>query len=267
MIISVLSNTQGVGKTTTATTLGHALVRSGYRVLVVDLDPQCAATAILLQEPPEYNIKNILTDIDVPIEECVAWVSYQRNLYCIANTPSTAAIEPLLIDLVRNSSAYDVLKTTLRDYAQEKFDFTLLDCPSNQGIFVINALHASDFAIIPIVPRCRHSSVALSCAVQLIQGVQRTGQSNLQDFRFLINKIDRRISEDQVGVEQLMAQFDTDRFFNTVISINNPIRKAAIAKSTVIRYDARVTGTKAYRALAKEFLSIVDGSNEEKQAL
>lgn len=259
MIISVLTNKGGVGKTTTAITLGHALAREGKQVLVVDLDTQSNATTLLLKEEPTYGLKNLMDDsIRVSVEDCISWVPYQKGLYCIGNTPDAVTLEPLLIGIGRDGGAYDVLRDRLREYATQNYDFTLIDCPPNHGIFVINALHTSDFAIVPTEAGSKSSVTGLQRAVQLIRGVSKDGNPDLRFLRLLVTKVDRRTAVSKVIVDQLQTHFGEEKMFQNLIPINTSIQRAELANQTVIKYDSKAGGARAYRALAKEFLSIVD---------
>ena len=88
-IISIVNNKGGVGKTTVAVNLAHALTRRGQRVLVIDMDTQCNATSILCSKDFGRNtLYEVFAESDVPIEQCIYPTEYER-LFCLPNTNDT----------------------------------------------------------------------------------------------------------------------------------------------------------------------------------
>ena len=96
-IISIVNNKGGVGKTTVAVNLAHALTRRSQRVLVVDTDSQCNATSILYSKDPGKNtLYEVFAEPDVNVEQCIYPTEYEK-LFCLPNTNDTSALEPPLL--------------------------------------------------------------------------------------------------------------------------------------------------------------------------
>ncbi len=92
-IISIVNNKGGVGKTTVAVNLAHALTRRGQRVLVIDTDSQCNATSILCsKEAGKNTLYEVFAESDVNIEHCISPTEYEK-LFCLPNTNDTSALE------------------------------------------------------------------------------------------------------------------------------------------------------------------------------
>ena len=169
-ILAIANQKGGVGKTTTAVNLGASLAELGYRVLVVDLDPQGNATTGL-----GINARNLDASVydvllhDVPVVDCIE-PSSLRNLFVVPATIDLAGAE---IELVPVFSRELRLKRALEQLGDD-FDFTLIDCPPSLGLLTVNGLAAAGEVVVPI--QCEY--YALEGLGQLLRNVNLV-QSNL----------------------------------------------------------------------------------------
>jgi chromosome partitioning protein len=162
-VISIANQKGGVGKTTTAVNLGAALAEIGYRVLVVDLDPQGNATTGL--GISHRNVEGSIYDVimnDTPVDDCVEPTSVKNLFVC----PATIDLAGAEIELVPAFSRELKLKRALQG-ARDDYDFTLIDCPPSLGLLTVNGLAASDDVIVPI--QCEY--YALEGLGQLLRNV------------------------------------------------------------------------------------------------
>ncbi|MDD3581948.1 MAG: ParA family protein [Desulfobacca sp.] len=258
-IISIVNHKGGVGKTTTACNLAHALAREGKRVLVVDMDPQCNATSILRGDiEARCTLYEILDpeENEISIENCIYGTAY-NDLYLIHNIPETATIEPRLIRLMPNSLT--LLKAKIRNYAVNNFDFTIIDNPPNLGTFVICSLYCSDFVIVPNEAGSRYSVDGLIKAVNFVDDVQKDNNPNLRFLKLLITKVDRRMSVCKAIISQIRRYFPIEKVFDTMIPSNTEFQKAELSFKTVIAYKSNASGSIAYQKLAREILALLKG--------
>jgi chromosome partitioning protein len=257
-ITSVVNNKGGVGKTTTTCNLADGLGKQGKKVLVVDADPQANTTTMLL--PRETQIQKSFYDVlengSTPnFTSGHIYGTTCKNVYILPNINETGSLEPTLIAQAPDS--FMRLRNSLRGELSESFDFIIIDCPPNMGTFVLCALYASDFAIVPILARSTFSVQGLIKAVGLIKDIREAGNPNLRFLRLLINSVDKRTSISKTITEQVHSVFDKDQIFKTQIPVNTAFEQAEANRCTIFQHDGTSTGARAYRELAKELSSVI----------
>lgn len=153
-IISVLNFKGGVGKTTTTVNLGAALARAGKQVLIIDLDEQCNTSNIL-----GFDVKDGATIVDVmrgTVEEYPIYDTHDERLKFIPASRKLADFQNEINNYISRELTLRNMLEPVRDY----FDYILMDCPPNLGIYSINSMCAADYLITPV-----------SCNVMTLQGV------------------------------------------------------------------------------------------------
>jgi cellulose biosynthesis protein BcsQ len=257
-IAAVINNKGGVGKTTVACNLAHALALEGKRVLVVDLDSQCNATALLMpagNRPRSRQVYELLEQ-DRPGENVQPYFHPTRyeQLFCLPNVPETAALEPRLI--LGAPDSFFRLRRHLRDQVRACFDVAIIDTPPNLGAFVLCALNAADFALVPVKSGSAFSIEGLVKAVRLIKEVQEQSNRDLRFLRLLINQLDKRTLISRTLAAQITEAFRKDQVFRTLIPAGTAFEKAEAAGKTLLSFRPRAPGALAFRELARELLDI-----------
>jgi len=252
-IISIANNKGGVGKTTVSCNLGHALAKLGMKVLVVDIDSQCNSTTMLLTR--DFSVRDsmyeLLADEDnIEVQNCIYLTPYP-NLHCLANIPETSGLEP---DIIEDKSGQYLMRLSskLRPYALENFDITIIDTPPNLGSFVLTALYASDFVIVPISARSTFSLEGLIRAISLIERIQKGKNPNLRFLRLLINEVDKRTTSSKASIEHIKQSFPKNKIFQTMIPINATFHQAEANNRTILAHNLSSLGAKAFKNLASE---------------
>jgi len=226
--------------------LGAALAEEGFRVLVVDLDPQGNATTGLGIN--HRNIDRSIYDVimnDTPIEDCVE-ASTLKNLFVLPATIDLAGAE---IELVPAFSRELKLRRAV-EAVKDDYDFTLIDCPPSLGLLTVNGLAAADDVIVPI--QCEY--YALEGLGQLLRNVALV-RSNLNptlDVRgIVLTMYDARTKlADQV--EQEVRSHFGPRVYRTVVPRTVRLSEAPSFGQPIIVFDPTSRGAVAYRELAKE---------------
>ncbi len=145
-VITVTNQKGGVGKTTTAVSLGAALAERGLRVLLVDCDPQGNATSGLGVRPAE--LSESIYDVIVlgqPLLEVAIEIREVPGLTLVPSNVSLAGSELELADLPLRESRLRLALDGLEDY-----DYVLLDTPPSLGLLTVNCLVAADSLLIPL---------------------------------------------------------------------------------------------------------------------
>jgi chromosome partitioning protein len=245
-ILAIANQKGGVGKTTTAVNLGASLAELGYRVLVVDLDPQGNATTGL-----GINARNLDASVydvllhDVPVVDCIE-PSSLRNLFVVPATIDLAGAE---IELVPVFSRELRLKRALEQLGDD-FDFTLIDCPPSLGLLTVNGLAAAGEVVVPI--QCEY--YALEGLGQLLRNVNLV-QSNLNPklevSTIILTMYDARTRLAEQVVTEVRKHFG-DRVCRSVVPRTVRLSEAPSFGQPIIVFDSSSRGAIAYRELAKE---------------
>jgi chromosome partitioning protein len=245
-ILAVANQKGGVGKTTTAVNLGAALAELGYRVLVIDLDPQGNATTGL--GISHRNVEGSVYDVimnDAAVEDCVEPTSV-RNLFVVPATIDLAGAE---IELVPAFSRELKLRRALQDVRND-YDFTLIDCPPSLGLLTVNGLAAADDVVVPI--QCEY--YALEGLGQLLRNVSLV-RSNLNptlDVRGIVLTMYDARTRLAEQVEQEVRTHFGSKVYRTVVPRTVRISEAPSFGQPVTVFDTSSRGATAYRELAKE---------------
>lgn len=257
MRISVINHKGGVGKTTCAINLSHALGNRGKRVLVVDQDPQCNTTATLLSSPVEdHTLFDLYSKKEgVSIKDCIFSTAYE-NVFIIPNMAATSSLEVQLYQDIPKS--YSLLKRLI-DTIKDDYDYILYDCPPTLGLWTLQSLISSNFVIVPVTAGSKYAISGLVSAIETIEGVGRTVNPELKFLRLLINRVDLRTTVSKLTVDFIKKRFGDDKVFTTTIPENTHIQGAELAGKSVLRHNPQSIGSKKFRELAEELIIIQDG--------
>ena len=246
-IIAVANQKGGVGKSTTAVSLGASLAELGHRVLVVDLDPQGNASTGLgiRHEEREVTVYDVLAD-EAPIEQAIVPTPID-NLFAIPSTIDLAGAE---IELVSQFSRELRLRKAIESLKHDAYDFVFLDCPPSLGLLTVNALAAAEELIVPI--QCEY--YALEGLGQLLRNVRLVQQNVNTDLRLtgiVMTMFDPRTKLSEQVVAEVRRYFG-DRVYQTVIPRTVRLSEAPGFGQPITVYDPSSKGARSYRDLARE---------------
>ena len=245
-VMAVANQKGGVGKTTTAVNLGACLADIGYRVLVVDLDPQGNASTGL-----GINIRDLhgsMYDVilhDLPIEDCVEATSV-RNLFCAPSSLDLAGAE---IELVPAFSRELRLKRALEE-VRDDYDFVLIDCPPSLGLLTVNGLAAATEVVVPI--QCEYYALeGLGQLLRNVNLVQRNLNPVLEVSAIILVMYDARTKLADQVVTEVREHFGA-KVCRNVVPRTVRLSEAPSFGQPIIAFDSSSRGAIAYRELAKE---------------
>jgi chromosome partitioning protein len=245
-VIAIANQKGGVGKTTTTVNLGAALAEIGYRVLVIDLDPQGNATTGLGIDARNFELS--MYDVimrDQSLEDCIEPTSV-KNLFVAPATIDLAGIE---IELVPAFSREMKLKRAI-DTVVDDFDFILIDCPPSLGLITVNGLAAAGEVLVPI--QCEY--YALEGLSQLLRNVNLVSSNlneSLEVTTIVLTMFDARTRLSIDVANEVRLHF-ADRVCKSVIPRTVRLSEAPSFGQPITVFDPTSRGAVAYRELALE---------------
>jgi chromosome partitioning protein len=245
-VMAVANQKGGVGKTTTSVNLGAALAEIGFRVLVIDLDPQGNATTGLGIDARNFEIS--MYDVlmrDASLEDCVEPTS-TKNLFV---APATIALAGAEIELVPAFSRELKLRKSIESVIDD-FDYVLIDCPPSLGLITVNALAAASEVLVPI--QCEY--YALEGLSQLMRNVHLVASNlnpKLDISTIVLTMYDARTKLSDQVANEVRLHFGT-KVCRNVIPRTVRLSEAPSFGQPITAFDPASRGAIAYRELAKE---------------
>ncbi len=254
-VIAMCNQKGGVGKTTTTINLAAALAEYGRRVLIVDFDPQGAASVGLGISPHELDrtVYNLLMERDADIHEVIRETAIPGLDLLPANIDLSAAEVQLVGEVARESVLSRVLRPVLDDY-----DVVLVDCQPSLGLLTVNALTAAHGVLIPL--ECEFFALrGVALLIETIEKVRDRLNPRLEVDGILATMYDSRTLHAREVVARVHEAFG-DTLLQTVIGRTVKYPDATVAAEPITTYAPTHSGAAAYRQLARELVARGDAA-------
>lgn len=236
----------GTGKTTSATSLGACLAELGYKVLLVDLDPQSSMTQSLGIDAAGQSMAEVLggsTPGDLALADIIQEVAVGMDL-----APSDVKLAGCELGLVQRLGREAVLKYALEGIA-ENYHVALIDCPPSLGLLTVNGLNASDGLICPVQPSATDLR-GMVLFLETLDMIKKALNPTLELLGILITRFDARTAAHANIVKQVQSL--NWPVFDQVIPQSIQVQRAAGFKKLLTVYDPGGKPLAAYRELANE---------------
>ncbi|MDU5560080.1 AAA family ATPase [Anaerococcus vaginalis] len=256
--ISIFNQKGGVGKTTSVVNLAVALSKLNKKVLVIDFDPQANTTTGLGFDKNELekSIYKMFYDEGDNYKDYI--LKSEEGPYLIASENSLSGLEVELVSLDQEERLK--MLSQIIEEIKKDFDIILIDCPPSLGLLSLNALVASDSIIIPI----QTEYYALEGVSELLKTYQTIKESIKEDLEIegvLLCMFDKDTDLSYEVVEEVKSFFK-EKVFSTMIPRNIKLAEAPSFGKSVISYDEKSKGARAYLSLAKELVENIFGKKE-----
>ncbi|MBS1240109.1 MAG: ParA family protein [Proteobacteria bacterium] len=245
--IAIANQKGGVGKTTTAINMATAMAATGWKTLLIDLDPQGnASTGIGIAAD-----RRGISSYDVLVGEAtLAEAIVPSNIPGLDVVPATVDLSGAEIELVEFQDRAGRLREALAGHTAH--DVCFIDCPPSLGLLTLNALTAADTLLVPL--QCEFFALeGLSQLLQTVETVQQRFNADLGIVGIALTMFDRRNRlTDQVAddVRGCLGNL----VFESVIPRNVRLSEAPSHGLPALIYDHACTGSRAYMALARELI-------------
>lgn len=257
-IISIFNQKGGVGKTTSVVNLAISLSKLGKKILVIDFDPQANTTTGLGLDKTKIN-KSIYKMFYEEEDYENYIVKTNDKVYLIPSESSLSGLEVELVSLDERERL-TMLSNIVKEIA-DKFDLILIDCPPSLGLLSLNALVASDSIIIPIQTEY-YALEGVSELMNTYNSIKNSIKEDLEIEGVLLSMFDKNARLSYEVAEEVKSYFKS-KVFKTMIPRNIKLAEAPSHGMSVIEYDEKSKGARAYQRLAKEIIKNLDSKKEK----
>ena len=251
--IALANQKGGVGKSTTAASLGIGLSRQGKKVLLIDADAQGNLTQMLGWAQPD-ELSPTLADLmgkiitDQPITPGEGILVHREGVHLL---PANIELSAMEVTLVNTMSRETVLKQYLSSVS-DQYDFALIDCMPSLGMLTINALTAADSVIIPVQADYLPAR-GLEQLLKTVARVKRQLNPKLEVDGILLTMVDNRTVFSREMCQKVRQNYGTRVLMSEIPRSVRAAEISAVGKS-IYEYDPNGKATQAYEKLTKEVL-------------
>ena len=252
-VISITNQKGGVGKTTSAINIAYFIAKIGRRVLLLDFDPQGNATSGLGVDKNE--LENTMADVisgDANLKDILIDTGY-KGLKLAPATPVLANTE---VELANVKGRFTRLKNAI-DTVREDFDYVIIDSPPSLSLLTVNGFIASNYLILPVQAEF-YAMEGLGQLLESMKLVKKGMNPELNLLGVLPTMVDSRTTLSGQVYEEI-KKFFPGKVFETPVPRNIRLAEAPSHGVPVGVYDRFSKGSRAYKAVAKEIISRIEG--------
>lgn len=254
-VISITNQKGGVGKTTSAINISFYLAKMGYKVLIVDFDPQGNATSGLGVD--KNSLGSTMSDVisgSVALKDVILETEFHK----LKLAPSTPILANTEIELANVGGRFSRLREALKTVSDE-FDYVILDCPPSLSLLTVNSFIASNFLILPVQAEF-YAMEGLGQLLESMKLVKKGMNPNIELLGVLPTMVDSRTTLSGQVYEEI-KRFFPGKVFSTPVPRNIRLAEAPSHGVPIGVYDRFSKGARAYKSITKEIVKRIEESN------
>ena len=243
-IIAIANHKGGVGKTTSAASIGSCLAGKGFKTLLIDLDGQANLTSyFFLEEDEDRNsvFDTLVNDTALPI------YSIKENLDMVPSSLEMAGAEVAMTNIVAREQLLNIALKPIK----ANYDYILIDCPPSIGIVTTNAFLAATEILVPMTPELLPLK-GMSMLESFVESLRRIKPELKINGVFITRFNNRKLNK---VVETALKERYSDITYQTKIRENISVAESAGSGSSIFEYDTESNGAKEYAALTEEIIA------------
>jgi chromosome partitioning protein len=250
-IFSIYNQKGGVGKTTSTINFAYELNEHGYKILLLDMDPQSDLTKSFNAYNSEKLSMNELLENKCTIDEVIVKTEYNNIDLIPSNLRMNYLENEILLDMTQPRETR--LKNKLKDI-EDKYDFCLIDCPPRYSSLTLNVLVATDEVIIPV----DFSKYALDGLNQMTKSINeiKDAFNHTLEFKGCFLTKDKPNTNVSKGIVEALKNILGEKVFNNTIRDTVAVAESTHEELPVIAYDRSNNSSIDYINLTKEIFNI-----------
>lgn len=261
-IVAIANQKGGVGKTTSAVSLAAQMAILGFKVLLLDFDPQSSATSGLgINKLPEGGDLYDAFFGRISFNDIITTSADIPGLSIIPGSHDLVSLE---LEIGKAPGRELVLRNALKGISA-RFDLVFIDCPPSSGLLTLNALGSAQHVLVPLQAEY-YSLEGLTGLLNTISFVQQTFNPDLQLLGIFLTMFDARTNLSMQVLKETEAHFG-DKVLKAKIPRNIRLSESPSHGLPICRYDPSSSGAKAYLALSGELIERLGLNNTDIQAL
>ena len=264
MIITITNNKGGVGKSTTAQTLSIGLAIKGYKVLLLDLDPQSNTSITFKVNTQPNNIYKVIKG------ECTITDAIYKTNYIdlISSSLDLINADDEFKKGVYQYKMHRLIKEQL-DLIKNNYDYIIIDTPPNLSLLTTNAIYSSDAVLIPMIADV-YSINGLKVIYQQISDIKEgTDNKNVYIMGLLLTHYKAQTLLNQSlsdTLQEISKQIDTKVYKNVIrdsIVFSDSQASNYVCLLKYPNHNASLDYIGFINEFIKDTKSIVGGTNNE----